>query len=103
MQGGQIAAHLLKASHGNGKPYCCVLIVINYSMELSFMSQHILIELAKRKPYSTSPEMPKDAVFDSAKGYWLSGSNPLVSPGSKYGALVSKKCDQETGEDQKGE
>lgn len=77
--------------------------VINYSMELGFMSQHILIELAKRKPYSTSPEMPKDAVFDSAKGYWLSGSEPLVSPGSKYGALVSKKCDQETGEDQKGE
>lgn len=56
------------------------------------MSQHILIELAKRKPYLTSPEMPKDAVFDSAKGYWLSGSNPLVSPGSKYGALVSKNA-----------
>jgi len=34
---------------------------------------------------------------------WVSDDEPLVSPGSKYGALVSKKCDQETGEDQKGE
>lgn len=67
------------------------------------MSQHILIEHAKRKPYSSSPEMPKGATFDTAKGYWLSENEPLVSPGSKYGALISKKCDQETGEDQKGE
>lgn len=67
------------------------------------MSLHILIEYAKRKPYSASPNMPKGAVFDTAKGYWLSGGVPLVSPGSRYGALVSKKCDQETGEDQKGE
>lgn len=67
------------------------------------MSQHILIKHAKRKPYSTSPEMPKEAVFDTAKGYWMSMNGPLVSRGSKYGALVTKKCDQETGEDQKGE
>ena len=64
---------------------------------------HILIEHAKRKPYSALPEMPKEAVFDVLKGYWVSGNEPLVSPGSKYGTLVSKKCDQETGEDQKGE
>ena len=67
------------------------------------MSSHILIQHAKRKPYSQRPEMPKDALFDNQKGYWLTGDTPLVSPGSKYGALVSKKCDQETGEDQKGE
>jgi len=68
------------------------------------MNSHILIKHAKRKPYSNAPEMPKDATFDSQKGYWVSGNiDPLVSPGSKYGALVSKKCDQETGEDQKGE
>ena len=67
------------------------------------MPQHILIEHAKRKPYSSSPEMPKGAIYDTAKGYWVSDDEPLVSPGSKYGALVSKKCDQETGEDQKGE
>ena len=51
------------------------------------MSQHILIEHAKRKPYSSTPEMPKDAIFDTVKGYWLSENQPLVSPGSKYGAL----------------
>lgn len=85
------------------RAYCGILRVIDDNMELNFMSQHILIELAKRKPYSASPEMPKEAVFDSAKGYWISEDEPLVSPGSKYGALVSKKCDQETGEDQKGE
>lgn len=67
------------------------------------MTKHILIEHAKRKPYSASPEMPRDATYDMGKGYWLSQGEPLVSPGSKYGALVSKKCDQETGEDQKGE
>jgi hypothetical protein len=67
------------------------------------MSGHILIKHAKRKPYSKIPEMPEDAVYDDKKGYWISGADPLVSPGSKYGALVTKKCDQETGEDQKGE
>ena len=67
------------------------------------MAKHILIEQAKRKEYSATPEMPHGAVFDKTKGYWMVGEEPLVSPGSKYGALVSKKCDQETGEDQKGE
>lgn len=67
------------------------------------MSRHILIEHAKRKPFSTTPEIPEHSQFDTAKGYWVSEGEPLVSPGSKYGALVSKKCDQETGEDQKGE
>ncbi|MFP3979063.1 hypothetical protein CLH62_20435 [Marinobacter guineae] len=67
------------------------------------MNDHLLLKHAKRKPYSKHPEMPEDAVFNDQRGYWVSGSAPLVSPGSKYGALVSKKCDQETGEDQKGE
>lgn len=67
------------------------------------MIHHVLIECAKRKPYSVSPEMPEGAIYDTAKGYWVSAEKPLVTPGSKYGALVSKKCDQETGEDQKGE
>lgn len=67
------------------------------------MNDHILLKHAKRRPYSNIPEMPKGAVFDDKRGFWLLGADPLVSPGSKYGALVSKKCDQETGEDQKGE
>ena len=67
------------------------------------MTEHILIQHAKRNPFSSSPEMPERSLFDTAKGYWIYEGKPLVSPGSKYGALVSKKCDQETGEDQKGE
>ncbi|WP_413614776.1 hypothetical protein MRB56_12775 [Halomonas cupida] len=67
------------------------------------MDSHILLQHAKRKPYAKHPDMPEGALFDDQKGYWIWGRAPLVSPGSKYGALVSKKCDQETGEDQKGE
>jgi len=47
--------------------------------------------------------MPVGATFDHKKGYWVKDGKELVSQGSKYGVLVSKKCDQETGEDQKGE
>ena len=67
------------------------------------MVMHILLEHAKRKAFTDSPEMPENSSFDTLKGYWVLDGKPLVSPGSKYGALVSKKCDQETGEDQKGE
>ena len=67
------------------------------------MKQHILIKNAKRKLYSSIPDMPAGSFFDSIKGYWIKDREQLVSKGSKYGAMVSKKCDQETGEDQKGE
>jgi len=67
------------------------------------MTDHILIKYAKRKKYTSTPEMPQGAHYDAEKGYWIKDSSSLVSPGSKYGALATKKCDQETGEDQKGE
>lgn len=68
------------------------------------MNNHILIKHAKRKPFSSAPQMPDGATFDSKKGYWIAkNSAPLVSPNSSYGEQVTKKCDQETGEDQKGE
>jgi hypothetical protein len=67
------------------------------------MNNHVLVKLAKRKPYSSTPDMPDDAYYDSIKGYWMDKKGALVSSGSEYGARVSKKCDQETGEDQKGE
>lgn len=67
------------------------------------MVDHVLVQNAKRKRYSAIPDMPDGAYYDEAKGYWMKGSSSLISPGSKYGAQVSKKCDQETGEDQKGE
>jgi len=67
------------------------------------MPEHILLQHAKRKKYSAIPEMPEGAYYDTEKGYWMNGFSALVSPASKYGTQVSKKCDQETGEDQKGE
>lgn len=70
---------------------------------MNMNSEHILLQHSTRKPYSSSPEMPKDAVFDQQRGYWIHDDSPLISPDSEYGKLATKKCDQETGEDQKGE
>jgi hypothetical protein len=47
--------------------------------------------------------MPNDAYYDAEKGYWMRANKSLVSYQSPFGALVTKKCDIETGEDQKGE
>ncbi len=67
------------------------------------MSIHILLQHAKRKPYQAIPDMPKNTVFDKKKGYWIEAGSCLVSQTSAYGRMTTKKCDQETGEDQKGE
>ena len=64
------------------------------------MSQHILITYAARRPYRQSPAVPEGAYYNPAKGYWLKDDKPLVG---SVGVPVTKKCDQETGEDQKGE
>lgn len=67
------------------------------------MTEHILIQHAKRKPFSSTPEMPVGSIFDRKKGYWIRDGEKLVTQDSDYGQQVTKKCDQETGEDQKGE
>ena len=67
------------------------------------MVEHILLQHANRKRFSNTPDMPAGATFDHKKGYWVKDGKELVAHGSKYGAMVTKKCDQETGEDQKGE
>ena len=66
--------------------------------------QHILMKQATRRPYSAIPKVKNDIQYDTVKGYWVSNQTPLVST-EEYlnGAQCSKKCDQETGEDQKGE
>jgi len=65
------------------------------------MSEHILLTLAKKRPFSASPSMPADAYFDQALGRWLVAGGFYVD-GYQTGP-TTKKCDQETGEDQKGE
>ncbi len=65
---------------------------------------HILLARATRKPYAESPEIEAGVRYDSEKGYWLSGAEPLVSTDNFLATdPTTKKCDVETGEDQKGE
>ena len=66
--------------------------------------EHVLLQHSTRKPYTEQPKMPNGATFDKHKGYWIANDlSPLVSLYSDYGVRATKKCDQETGEDQKGE
>jgi hypothetical protein len=72
--------------------------------EWTLMAEHILITYATRRPYRATPAMREGARYDPVRGYWLSNDAPLLT--SREFAVdgrVSKKCDQETGEDQKGE
>ena len=67
------------------------------------MSNHLLVKLSTRKPFSIVPTMPEESHFDHVRGVWLNGDEELISYESKFGTQVTKKCDVETGEDQKGE
>ena len=68
------------------------------------MTEHILLKLATRKPYRRNPRFPSTAEYDAMLGYWTVDGQPMVfSTEFINGPLVSKKCDQETGEDIKGE
>lgn len=67
------------------------------------MSEHLLVKLSTRRKYSEVPELPDDAAYDLTNGYWKNNGGPLVLSEQFINKQVSKKCDQETGEDQKGE
>ena len=68
------------------------------------MVEHVLLSYATRRPYRATPAMPDRAHYDPAKGYWLKDGIPLVTSDEFLESVsASKKCDQETGEDQKGE
>lgn len=63
---------------------------------------HILIKYAKRKPFADLPKMPKGAIYDKEKGYWVINDSPLTAT-ADFQKQQTKKCDLETGEDQKGD
>jgi len=65
--------------------------------------KHILLTFATRRPYRTTPDLPEHAKYDRIRGCWIQEGSPLVR--SSDGTMISstKKADQETGEDQKGE
>ena len=67
------------------------------------MPTHPLITHATRRPYNETPDMPDGAVYDLDSGYWIYKGEPLVKNVRFAEQQVTKKCDQETGEDQKGE
>ena len=64
---------------------------------------HPLIDMAKRRRWSDAPDLPAGAKYDLRRGYWMLHGSPLVLDDEHQIRNVSKKCDQETGEDQKGE
>ncbi len=67
------------------------------------MNGHILLERARRYSEPTGVLTPIDCVFQETRGYWTkNGTNrPMMLDDPK--PVTSKKCDIETGEDQKGE
>ncbi|MCL4551795.1 MAG: hypothetical protein M1495_24870 [Bacteroidetes bacterium] len=68
------------------------------------MKKHILLEKATRKPYSENISLPENAQYNHKEGYWLIDGLPLTkSKIYKDDIPGSKKCDLETGEDQKGQ
>ena len=65
---------------------------------------HILLELARRYPEPTDGLMPSGCTFQETCGYWVkNGSNEVMMLSDDPRRPYSKKCDRETGEDQKGE
>lgn len=65
--------------------------------------EHILLKKAHRY---TNPETSKvlgDYAYNSKKGYWISGLGEALVNSKNPPIQNSKKCDRETGEDQKGE
>lgn len=68
------------------------------------MKEHILLNKAFRYPVPIAEPIPKDCTFQEKQGYWTKNSTGEIMMLSKDPCgPVTKKCDRETGEDQKGE
>lgn len=67
------------------------------------MADHILLELAVRKPHRDIPDLPAGSEYDVEAGWWVLHGRPLTEISPIFAGPVSKKMDQETGEDRKGE
>ena len=65
------------------------------------LAEHLLITYATRRPYRNTPSIPNGAEYNVERGYWIQGDTALIQTEGLKG--TTKKCDQETGEDQKGE
>ena len=67
------------------------------------MSEHILLKHATKRQFVQNSRLPVEAFYDERIGCWFLSGSPLVSDKDFYEKNSTKKCDQETGEDQKGE
>lgn len=68
------------------------------------MRDHILLEKAFRYEEPLEVPIPLDCIFNEARGYWVNcKTNEVMMLMTKRPIPQSKKCDRETGEDQKGE
>lgn len=67
------------------------------------MAKHILLEYSTRRKHAEVPDLPDDAIYDHSAGFWIQRGRPLVETAEFQNNRASKKCDLETGEDQKGE
>lgn len=61
------------------------------------MADHILLQLAVRRPHEDAPILPADASYDAVLGCWQ------APDGQAFEFATTKKNDVETGEDMKGQ
>ena len=67
------------------------------------MTESLLLRFSTRRKYSETPTLPAAARYSRKQGYWLLNGKPLVTTEAFLRKQGTKKCDQETGEDMKGE
>jgi hypothetical protein len=68
------------------------------------VENHLLLDKAYIYPKTRSPLIPEECHYDPTKGFWVHNitGQPFVTL-NDHQALMSKKKDVETGEDEKGE
>ena len=68
------------------------------------MKDHILLEKAKKYDIPEQNLTPNGCSYSAKEGFWVDdSSNKAMMKTEKPQKPTSKKCDIETGEDQKGE
>lgn len=68
------------------------------------MKDHILLEKAKKYDTSNQNLIPNCCSYKSKEGFWVDNSSNIAMMKSDIPQKpTTKKCDIETGEDQKGE
>lgn len=65
--------------------------------------RHILLEKAITYPEPVELRDPIDCTYDEICGYWKTHDGAAAIMAEFFPAGETKKCDIETGEDQKGE